>query len=186
MSQQTLRRKLFLARKAAEAVEKRGHSEEGGFYFARYEDVLAEAAKQLEKRDILIVPQMVDERIIFGQQGQGAIAKAVIEFEVVDTKTDESLKLRWSGTGHDTPGDKALFKATTGTTKYFLANLLGIPFGTDPEAEEAPAEAQEPFEGQRIRAEQDRAAEAPDTPPALKPVPESDLPEPDWTGLAHG
>ncbi len=170
----SLRRKLFLARRAAEAVAKNGHSTDGDFAFARFEDVLAEASKQLEKRDIYYLPQMVDEELIIGRQG--VIAKSVIEYEVTDTKTGESLTVRWAGTGHDSPGDKALFKASTGTEKYFLARLLGIPFGTDPEADATPARSPETQEADRIRAEQDFAAEKPD----LAPLPESDLPDVDW------
>jgi ERF superfamily len=173
----TLHRKLFLARKAAKAVPKRGYNHDGDYYFARFEDVMAEASAQLEKRGILVIPQMVDEELIVGRLG--VIAKAVIEYEVTDTEGDESLKLRWAGTGHDEPGDKALFKATTGTSKYFLASLLGIPFGTDPEEDSPAAEADQ------IRREQDTAADEPDE-PTIKPLPESDLPEPDWSGLALG
>lgn len=189
---QSLARKLFLARKAAVAVEKRGESETGGYSFARAEDVLEEAAKQLEKRGILIVPSMVEETLHFGKRG--TIAKAVIAYEVVDTEGDETIgPLRWAGTGFDDPGDKALFKATTGTAKYFLANLLNIPFGTDPEAEAPPASkpdsAPDPStEAELARAQQDRDAEEPDLSPAsraLKPVPTSELPEADWEGLAN-
>lgn len=170
----TLRRKLLLARKAAEAVEKRGTNSEGDYTYARAEDVLAEASKQLEKRGILIVPEMVEEALHFGKEG--TIAKAVIVYEVSDTESGESFKVRWAGTGYDSPGDKALFKAVTGTEKYFLAKLLGIPFGTDPEAEAGAAEPD------RIRREQDAAATAPDLgPPARSSLPESDLPEADWT-----
>jgi len=181
MSQKpTLRRKLFLARKAAEAVAKNGHSSDGGFDYSRFEDVLAEASKQLEKRDIYYLPEMVDEELIIGRQG--VIAKSVIEFEVTDTKTGESLKVRWAGTGHDIPGDKALFKATTGTEKYFLARLLGIPFGTDPEAD-AGTSSPTP-EADQIRAKQDATSE-PEGEPVLRPLPESDLPEVDWTEEAQ-
>ncbi len=177
----SLHRKLFLARKAAEAVDKQGHSKDGDFYFARFEDVLAEASKQLEKRDILIVPQVVDEKLNFSTQGF-TIATVVMEFQVIDTKGDESLKLRWSGTGHDRPGDKASFKAQTGCEKYFLAKLLGIPFGTDPEAEpQAPADTPSP-EARRIADEQDRDAEAPQAPPARheRPLPVSQDPPAPW------
>lgn len=175
-STKTLRRKLFLARKAAEAVEKRGNNVEGDYTYARAEDVLEEASRQLEKRDILIVPRMVDEELTFGRKG--VIAKAVIEYEVTDTKSGESLTVRWAGTGYDEPGDKALFKGATGTTKYFLANLLGIPFGTDPEAEIGVGEAgAENGVAQRVRDQQDAAADKPDL---LPPLPESDLPEADW------
>lgn len=181
MSQRSLHRKLFLARKAAEAVAKKGESESGDYYFARFEDVLAEASKQLEKKDILIVPQVVDEKLAFGRTGF-TIATVVMEFEVIDTKGDESFKVRWSGTGYDAPGDKAVFKAQTGCEKYFLAKLLGIPFGTDPEAEPSPAAEAPSPEAQRIADEQDAAAEAPQAPPARheKPLPKSDDPPAVW------
>lgn len=189
----SLRRKLFLARKAAEGVEKRGAAE--GFNYARAEDVLEEASRQLEKRGILVVPSMVDEELILGKAG--VLAKAVISYEVTDTESGESLTVRWAGTGHDSPGDKAIFKATTGTTKYFLANLLGIPFGTDPEAEVAPEETtgcgeaaevtdmQDARNAQLARERQDADAEAPDLPRHRQPLPVSDIPEPDWTGLGR-
>ena len=242
-----LKRKLFLARKATKAVAKEGEADWGNF--ARYEDVLKVAEEQLRKRDIIWIPSMVEEALHFGKDA--AIAKAVFEYEVIDTKTGESLTVRFAGTGHDSPGDKALFKASTGTHKYFLRDLLSIPFGTDPEAEAgagvataltvsssagtqkerfgpglinlrdlaASLEASglasddeamtklladceiEPnadgllapvtteqceclhFEIQRLK--QDASAEKPDvTPKREKPLPDSDLPEPDWTDLA--
>jgi len=184
-----LHRKLLSARAAAEAVAKQGHAENGGYYFARSEDVLAEAKRRLLTLGINWVPQVVDEELRFGKKG--CIAKVVIEYQVIDTVGGGELTLRWSGTGFDSPGDKAIFKATTGTEKYFLAKLLGIPFGTDPEAEqqdsstllEIPPE-DGADEADRVREDQDRAAEAPQVPPRhLKPLPESDLPEPDWSGL---
>lgn len=243
----SLKRKLFLARKATEAVAKEGQAEWGNF--ARYEDVLKVAEKQLLKRDIIWIPSMVDEALHFGKNA--TIAKSVFEYEVTDTKTGESLTVRFAGTGHDSPGDKALFKASTGTHKYFLRDLLSIPFGTDPEAEGAAtadatapivspsagtemerfghglinlrdlaaslkasgldlddeavvklladceiepnadgllasvnAEQSESLHFEIERLIQDAAAEKPDvTPKREKPLPESDLPEPDWTGL---
>lgn len=247
MKKPSLRRKLFLARKAAEAVEKKGENDD--YTYARFEDVLAEASKQLEKRGILVIPSMVEETLTTGKldgSSGGVLAKAVIEYEVVDTEGDEFLKLRWAGTGIDTPGDKALFKATTGTAKYFLAHLLGIPFGSDPEASASARGAAVPpslladpepaaaghrlvvrdlmrdleaagAEADRVsviqllldcgisadfteetdlipvtrdeadsvaaeirRIKQDVAAERPDAP---APLPESELPEPDWAGL---
>lgn len=186
--QRKLHRKLLSARAAAEAVAKQGHAEDGGYYFARSEDILAEAERQLLSLGINWVPQVVGEELRFGKSG--CIAKVVIEYRVVDTIDGGELTLRWSGTGFDSPGDKAIFKATTGTEKYFLAKLLGIPFGTDPEAEEQDSPTlleippEDDDEANQVRGEQDRAAEAPQVPPRhAKPLPESDLPEPDYSGM---
>jgi hypothetical protein len=179
----TLHRKLFLARKAAEAVEKRGKNAD--FDFARAEDVLVEASKQLEKRGILIVPAITSTRELIGKEG--VIAIVDMTFEVIDSEGHESFIKTWVGTGHDKPGDKAAYKAITGGTKYFLANLLGIPFGSDPEADRSPAPPSPslPSEADQLRAAQDEAADGADGGPLLKPVPESDMPEPDWAGLVR-
>lgn len=165
---QKLYTKLFKARKAAEAVEKNGSSEQG-YSFARFEDVLAEAELRLQKQGILIVPQVVEEALRFRPDGS-AIAKVAMEFDVVDSKDGGTITRRWSGTGHDEPGDKALFKAQTGCEKYFLAKLLGIPFGTDPEADASPPAPQqtETAEARRVRQEQDKAAEAPQASPSIE------------------
>jgi ERF superfamily len=162
--EQKLYAKLFEARKAAEPVKKEGESEQG-YFFARFEHVLDEADKRLQEQAVLIVPQVVSEELKFSRNGF-AIATVVMEFDVVDTKDGGKITRRWSGTGHDEPGDKALFKAQTGCEKYFLAKLLGIPFGTDPEADASPDTPPETAEARRVRLAQDRAAEAPQAAPS--------------------
>jgi ERF superfamily len=179
----TLRRKLFLAGKAAQAVEKNGHSEDGGFDFTRFNDVLAEASRVLEEQGIVIVPEVDDVQLRFAKSGDGALAIVSMTFEVCDSETEETITKKWSGTGwDDKPGDKALYTAITGSEKYFLAKLLNIPFGIDPEEDSAPS-----AEAQRIAEEQDRAAEQPDLRPVPDPVPagdlEDDLPAADEAGL---
>jgi hypothetical protein len=181
MSEQTLRRKLFLAGKAAQTVGKKGTGRDGDreFPYVRAEDILAEASRVLEKQNVVVIPSVEEVELRFLKSG-GALAKVSMTFEVCDSRSEEALTKAWVGTGFDHPGDKAAYKAITGGTKYFLASLLGIPFGTDPEEDSPSSEAEQ------IRQEQDDAAEEPDEPPAIKPLPESDLAEPDWSGLALG
>jgi hypothetical protein len=182
MSEKTLRHKLFLAGKAAQEVKKNGDGD--GFKYARAEDVLAEASRVLEKQSIVVIPSVEAVELRFLKNG-GAIAKASMSFEVTDTKTGETFTKPWVGTGFDSPGDKAAYAAQTGAKKYFLASLLGIPFGTDPEEDTKPEDSQ-PSEAEVVRREQDAAAEEPDEAPTIKPLPESDLPEPDWSGIGLG
>jgi hypothetical protein len=181
VSEKTLRHKLFLAGKAAKAVEKNG--EGNGFKYAKAEDVLAEASRVLEKQGIVVFPSVDNVDLKVGRTGCLAIVS--MTFEVCDTKGSETLEKTWVGTGWDHPGDKAVYAAITGARKYFMGSLLGIPFGTDPEQNVAPKDAPEESEADQIRAEQDAAAETPDE-PKLKPLPKSDFPEPDWSGLALG
>jgi ERF superfamily len=181
--------KIYKARKEAEPIVKKGTSDDGSFDFARFEEVLAEAGPLLDKHRLLYIPRMVDEELHFGQKG--CLAKAVFEYEVIDLTGGGRTTIRWAGTGFDSPGGSALFKAETGAEKYFLARLLRIPWGTDPEVGNQPAAPSvdlkaAPSEAQRVREDQDRAAEAPQVPRHEKPLPESDLPEPDWDGLKDG
>lgn len=177
----TLRAKLFAAAKDAQAVAKKGDSDEGGYKYAKAADVLTEASRVLEEQGVLIVPSVEDVQLHFGRVG--CIAKVSMTFEVCDSETEETLTKKWAGTGFDKPGDKAVYAAITGSEKYFLAKLLNIPFGIDPEEDAAPS-----AEAQRIAAEQDRAAEQPDLRPVPDPVPagdlEDDLPAADEAGLS--
>lgn len=191
--QAKLYEKLFKARKAAEAVTKGGDGE--GFKFARFEDVLEEASSLLDKHRILIVPRVVDHELKFSRTRPFAVAMVQMEFEVIDTKDCGSITLTWSGSADDQPGGKALFKAQTGCEKYFLAKLLRIPFGTDPEEVGDPATSPQSSTelvippdddaADQVRVAQDRAAEEPQVPRHEKPLPQSDLPTPDWDGLAR-
>jgi len=157
----SLRRKLFLAGKSAQEVDKNGRGD--GFKYARAEDVFTEASRVLEKQGILVIPSVESVEIRFLRNGGGAIAKASMSFEVMDTKSEEAFTKKWVGTGFDSLGDKAAYTAQTGAKKYFLASLLGIPFGTDPEDDGEPDTAPS-AEALHIAAEQDRAAEQPDIP----------------------
>jgi hypothetical protein len=184
--EQKLHAKLFKARKEAAAVAKKGDGE--NFKFARFEDVSEEASRILDKHRILIVPHVVSEEVAFSRSRPFAVATVVI-----DLTSGGELLLRWSGTGDDEPGGKALFKAQTGCEKYFLAKLLRITFGTDPEIDETKNQGGDPSstfleippetEADRARAEQDQIAEAPQVPRHERPLPSSNLPEPDYEGL---
>jgi hypothetical protein len=179
-AEQKLHEKIFKARKDAQAVARKGRGNNGRqeFQFSPFEDVLAEAKRLLEKHRIFYVPRMVEEELHFGQKG--CFAKCVIEYEVIDLAGGGTLKMRWAGTGFDSPGGTALFMAETGTEKYFLARLLQIPWGDDPETQQGVLDAPSP-EAAKVIEDQDRAAEAPQARARRdKPLPKSELPEPDW------
>jgi hypothetical protein len=181
----SLRRKLFLAGKATKAVEKGGHNNGGKFSYTKAEDIFAEASRVLEKQGILVLPTLSSAEFKMGKTGVLAIAE--IEFEVCDTKTDETLTLKWQGTGFDFPGDKALYQAQTGAKKYFLQFLLDIRVDDedDPEYDGPPVPSIADQLTQQIRTEQDQAAEQPDAPspePVLVGGIESEFPA-DTEGL---
>jgi hypothetical protein len=179
-----LHKKLFEVRQEARTVAKNGDA--GEYEFARFEDVLAEASRLLDEKKISIERQVVSEDLRFSASGF-AIATVVMEFEVIDISSGGQVVRRWSGTGEDKPGDKALYKAQTGCEKYFLAKLLRIPFGTDPETVESPQPVDpagevlyDSAEADEVRAAQDEAAEAPQVARHERPLPRSDHPPAAW------
>lgn len=149
-----LAEKLNKARAEVEAVAKKGQADEG-YDFVRAVDVGVEAARVLKEHGILTIPAVESLDIKVGQVG--VLVHATLSFRVVDVDTGESITTPWAGSGLDKPGDKALYQAITGGTKYFRAGLLEIPFGIDPEAPAASAP-----EAEQVRREQDRAGEPPE------------------------
>lgn len=130
-AQKKLLAKIHLAHQEAQSVARSGHNADQDFEFSRFEDVLAEGKRLLQKHRLVYVSEVVDVELIVGKKG--VIAKTTIEYEVTDLDGGGSMLVTWVGTGHDSPGDKAVYKAETGTEKYFLARLLQIPWGDDPE-----------------------------------------------------
>jgi hypothetical protein len=71
---------------------------------------------------------------VLDQERSGEFTKVKMEFTLADTETGEVLKSVYWGEGQD-KGDKGLYKAYTGATKYFLMKTFLIPTGDDPEAD---------------------------------------------------
>jgi hypothetical protein len=156
-------RKIDAARQGAKAIGKNGkHNGDGqgnDYEFARAEDVVEEAKRVLSDQGLLILPAIVGTEKSWGQIG--LVLQVDMEFQIIDVDNGESITLPWTGYGFDKPGDKAIYQGITGAKKYFFASLLEIPFvGIDPEEDEAPADPPTSLEAERVRKEQDRAAEA--------------------------
>ena len=63
------------------------------------------------------------------------VATLVVEFTFIDAETGETESFTVVGEGQDS-GDKAVYKALTGATKYALMKTFLIPTGDDPERDE--------------------------------------------------
>src|SRR5699024_1473369 len=60
------------------------------------------------------------------------IATVKMKFTFIDGETGEEISIHSIGEGQDA-GDKAVYKAITGATKYALMKVFMIPTGDDPE-----------------------------------------------------
>lgn len=85
-------------------------------------------------RPILIEAGLAFFTTVLEQNREGEFTKVKMEFTLVDIDTGETLKSTYWGEGQD-KGDKGLYKAYTGATKYFLMKTFLIPTGDDPEGD---------------------------------------------------
>lgn len=85
-------------------------------------------------RPILIEARLAFFSTVLEQTREGEFTKVKMEFTLVDLDTGETLKSTYWGEGQD-KGDKGLYKAYTGATKYFLMKTFLIPTGDDPEGD---------------------------------------------------
>jgi hypothetical protein len=85
-------------------------------------------------RPILIEARLAFFSTVLEQTREGEFTKVKMEFTLADLDTGETLKSTYWGEGQD-KGDKGLYKAYTGATKYFLMKTFLIPTGDDPEGD---------------------------------------------------
>lgn len=156
----------LLVRKLAEVmgevshVPKSGHNQTQNYNYATEADVLASVRAGLAKRHVVLTPRVekLDWRQIQREAGKAPLNVATVHmtFCAHDGETGEVLEVASTvGEGMDS-GDKAVFKAMTGATKYAVLKLFLIPTGDDPEADGKP----EPRQRQQ-RSESRPAANSP-------------------------
>lgn len=85
-------------------------------------------------RPILLEAGLAYFSTVLEQSREGEFTKVKMEFTLADTENGEVLKSVYWGEGQD-KGDKGLYKAYTGATKYFLMKTFLIPTGDDPEGD---------------------------------------------------
>lgn len=136
-----LAKKLASARKKIEAVGKNGSNNDQNYKYVRAEDVVKAAGEALRNAEVIVMAPQLGEVNFEGLNSRGGASGKFVTaefiFRVVDGETGKGFETRRIGTATDYPGDKAIYKAETGATKYFLAGLLQIPLGDgseDPES----------------------------------------------------
>lgn len=120
--------KILQVMKEVEKVPKNGYNQFHKYYYATESD-LTESI-----RPILIDAGLAFFATVLDQKREGEFTKVKMEFTLADTETGETLKSIFWGEGQD-KGDKGLYKAYTGATKYFLMKTFLIPTGDDPEGD---------------------------------------------------
>jgi len=118
-------------------IQKRGKNAFHGYKYATEADVSDAIRKELAKRNVFLLPSLesTEQREVRTKKGSAeTVTKVRINYTFLDGDSDDKLQMVMEGEGQD-PGDKGIYKAITGATKYALMKAFLIPTGDDPEAD---------------------------------------------------
>jgi ERF superfamily len=132
--QLNLREKFAEVRRRLGYVQKRGHNELHNYSYVMAADLAGAVGDILSELGVVMIPQLQSISTETPRSSSERIARIVMNYRFVDTKTGEELTVRVAGEGAD-PGDKAPYKAMTGALKYALLQSFLLASGDDPEDE---------------------------------------------------
>lgn len=136
----TLVQKLIQVYEQIDHIEKMGQNKNQNYNYVRAVDMVRAVRKSLMSLGVYAEVNFINERqyTVAREKAPNAPFTAVdVRCTVVfhDSESGETLTASGLGTGADT-GDKAIYKAQTGATKYALRNAFLIPDEAgDPEAD---------------------------------------------------
>lgn len=131
--------KILAAQLAVNKVIKTGKNAQQDYKYATEVDMLDAARPALLDAGLAVFASVDSSDVQtmpmenkYGKTVLYSIAKVVMKYTVADIETGETVEAFSHGYAHDT-GDKAIYKATTGASKYFFFKFLGIGTTDDPE-----------------------------------------------------
>ncbi len=152
----TLAQKLLGVMERVTYIQKRGKNDFHGYKYATEADVAEAVRAALIAEGVVIIPSLVNRssRDIVTARGKTETVTSVrMLYTVMDVASGDKLDFEMEGDGQD-PGDKGVFKAITGCTKYALMKLFHIPTGDDPEGDTKTDETAAEREAETITQEQ--------------------------------
>lgn len=170
---QKVAEKILAVMKDVGWVKKDGHNKAQNYDYVSEAGLVAEVRESMMKHGLIMVTNVTScDPKESGTTAGGAIkwlTTITAECRFIDCESGESITTAMAGSGMD-PGDKGVFKAITGLTKYALMKTLLIPTGDDPEADEGTDRDNAPRQTQSTQRD---AQEAPaDSREDGRPIPE--------------
>jgi hypothetical protein len=151
-------KKMSLALAEVKRIPKTGWNKFHDYKYAQEGDILDGIRPILSDVGLAVFPNLVEEKRTIQpvyksgyEKGHKTITHVKMLFTIACTDTGETLEINFSGEGED-EGDKGLYKAYTGATKYFLTKTFLISSGdmlvddkpADPEADTHRDDFQDP------------------------------------------
>lgn len=129
-----LYKKILAVQKQLQPLEKTGWNDFQKYSYTTAGDVLSPVHKACSEQGLIAIADCIESHIEPGR------ASVVVRLTIVDTDTGESLNVSAPGYAEDyswkdnrPTGDKAVYKAITGATKYAVRSCFCLPSDDDPE-----------------------------------------------------
>lgn len=126
--------KILAVQKLLEPLEKSGRNDFQRYNYTTAGDVLLPVQKACNEHGLVIVADVIDSKIEPGK------AECIVQLTVFDSETGESHSITAPGYAEDMShkdgritGDKSVYKAITGATKYAVRSFFLLPSEDDPE-----------------------------------------------------
>ena len=133
----TLIEKLIQVYEKIDHIQKAGHNKSQNYDFVRAADMVRAVRKALLKLGVYAEVNLFSERqYTIAREKAPSAPFAAVDVRCVmifhDVESGETITASGLGTGADT-GDKAVYKAMTGSRKYAIINIFNLPIGNDVE-----------------------------------------------------
>ena len=129
-----LYKKILAVQKILEPLEKTGWNDFQKYSYNTAGDVLLPVQRACNEHGLIVVADCIDSKMEPGR------ASCTVRLTVADSETGESLSVTAPGYAEDFSykdnrpnGDKAVYKAITGATKYAVRSFFCLPSEDDPE-----------------------------------------------------
>lgn len=126
--------KILAVQKVLGPLDKNGWNDFQKYRYSTAGDVMLPVQQACNEHDLIVVADCIDTNIEPGR------ASCTIRLTVADSETGESLSVTAPGYAEDFSykenrpnGDKAVYKAITGATKYAVRSFFCLPSDDDPE-----------------------------------------------------
>ena len=126
--------KILAVQKNLQPLGKSGRNDFHKYDYTTAVDVLLPVQKACNEQGLIVVADCVESHIETGR------ASVIVRLTVVDSETGETLDITcpgyaedWSYRENKPTGDKALYKAITGATKYAVRSFFCLPSEDEPE-----------------------------------------------------
>lgn len=180
-------KKLAEIMQAVKYIQKTGYNKFHKYSYATEADVSEAVREQLASRAVMMIPSVLKREVREHKSRSGNteyIAIVDMEFKFMDGETGEEVVFLFSGEGQDA-GDKAIYKAETGTQKYAMMKVFQIPTGDDPELDSGADPQQQP-QGQQQGQQQRQQQQQGQQPPQQQNAPQQQQTPPPPAGPTKG